>query len=580
MKSLALFLSYAVLLSSVARAAEVVSFNLGAKNRPNVQAVHGISQGPKFEKGWDSHMPDGRNRAAKDWTSGFKRAAVPSVRVHGMGCVDMDHLWRPSTYAGFDPKDTSNYDWTISDECLRNVYDNPSLSDLKSASIRFGHSRAKVADYPSFCQGPDDVDIFAEVCVAIIDRYLNVKGYPVRDFSVWNEPSGGIEHSDYAFYCKGPDDYAAMYIAVWNKAKAKFGNRIRIGAALGLDDFSRTVVAQLKASNVGMDFVDHHSYPNTPSAIPYQVHVKPGGYNMEDIMAEGGFSKTTPIILGEWSRSIGLNYALDGPGASFIAASLIYIDDMGLQRSGGVHNVEQAYLFSSQKVWDGLKPDAPDLNAATVLNWWRDMVGRPAMPSTGGRMPTATTNDELAVLMAGPKAEGKDSNDALALIAHYEADKQKPSRVLPTTGLPFDLQVNLEGIPWQDFKWTQYAKAPKAASLVEVASGKGKGPKVTLGLKMNRNSFSTLRVENAKPSSGGLLGLGLTGIKLKIAIGAAAGVVAILIGVALKCTVFRRPRSAKAGPVPTTLGFFMSELKHEGGEDDESLQTFNPIVQT
>ena len=33
--------------------------------------------------------------ATTNFTSGFNRTAVPSVRVHGMGCIDMDQLWKP-----------------------------------------------------------------------------------------------------------------------------------------------------------------------------------------------------------------------------------------------------------------------------------------------------------------------------------------------------------------------------------------------------------------------------------------------------------------------------------------------------
>ena len=68
----------------------------------------------------------GRADKDGDWTAGLARVGVPKVRTHGMGCVDMDKLWKPCSggantgcgFAGFDAWDDTNYDWTISDACV------------------------------------------------------------------------------------------------------------------------------------------------------------------------------------------------------------------------------------------------------------------------------------------------------------------------------------------------------------------------------------------------------------------------------------------------------------------------------
>ena len=126
----------------------------------------------------------------------------PQVRVHGMGCIDMDVLWRPfPAYAGQDPANASNYDWGIADQCMANVYADPNLPHLR-AFVRFGHSRAMVADHPDFCQGPDDLNVFAAVCLAVLHRYRRAMGYQLSDVSVWNEPANEIEQSTSAFYCR------------------------------------------------------------------------------------------------------------------------------------------------------------------------------------------------------------------------------------------------------------------------------------------------------------------------------------------------------------------------------------------
>jgi hypothetical protein len=59
-----------------------------------IRSMHGVSQGPVQEIDWLRNIPR-PNKERKDWTAGFNRTAVPAVRTHGMGCVDMDRLWNP-----------------------------------------------------------------------------------------------------------------------------------------------------------------------------------------------------------------------------------------------------------------------------------------------------------------------------------------------------------------------------------------------------------------------------------------------------------------------------------------------------
>ena len=61
----------------------------------DVRAVHGVSQGPVVEAAWLDHMPRSISED-QDFASNFAAADVPAVRVHGMGCVDMDQLWAPT----------------------------------------------------------------------------------------------------------------------------------------------------------------------------------------------------------------------------------------------------------------------------------------------------------------------------------------------------------------------------------------------------------------------------------------------------------------------------------------------------
>lgn len=226
----------------------------------------------------------------------------------------------------------------------------------------------------------------------------------MRDFSVWNEPahtittaalSGGADYSP--FYCRGPHEYApardrrgrrlpltlppadivtccrysATYMAVYSRAKAQFGDAVQIGIALSAaQPFSRTVLADLKGNGSSFDFVDNHQYPNTPSALPWSIYGRPA-MNIEYALEEAGFERTTRISIGEWSRSIGLNYATDGPGAAFVACGLTYLNAMTSANSGGAHNVADAYLFAASKIWTASSATQwQDRPAAAVLDWW------------------------------------------------------------------------------------------------------------------------------------------------------------------------------------------------------------------
>ena len=273
-----------------------------------VGAIHGISQGPHLEGSWLAHLAR-PIKADGDWTAGIARAGVPTVRTHGMGCLDMDVLWRPCSggagtgckFAGFDAWDMDNYDWAFPDACLAKVYANAALPHL-NASIRLGHSRAFRPEYPSFCEGPDDVAVFANVSAAIMRRYLVQKGYPVRDFTVWNEPTNDLYHHDTTFdgdnaaarpspfYCRSPGTYAAMYAAVWKRKEAMFASRIQLGVALDRSDYGREVVAYLKGTRSSFDFVDTHHYHPTPSLMPYNVHGAPGNKSLESVLMGGAYS--------------------------------------------------------------------------------------------------------------------------------------------------------------------------------------------------------------------------------------------------------------------------------------------------
>ena len=435
-----------------------------------------------------------------------------------------------------------------------------------------------VEDYPDFCQGPDDLDVFAAVCLAVMHRYREVMGYQLSDVSVWNEPANEIEQSTSAFYCRdaarctyhcGPRHNAvrpepalanslafgistassiftatsytattrlecrrtgvlgslahapcgrprsradaAMYAAVYRAIKPAFGAEVRIAVSGGNSNFTRDVLTALRGeSGVGVDMLDVHIYPDQPSAIPWRIYGRPD-LSVESMLEETGWDRGTPIQLGEWSRSIGLNYAFDGPGAAFVACGLAHINALGATNSE--HNVELSYLFAASKIWDGTRPESPDINAATVFNWWHQMsaptgtgaaAGPPRMLATTGTDFTSqsarTTGAELTVVAADRTVDTGGGGEVLVLVSQYT---KGPTDVTPPSTLAcFDLAVTVSNVPWDRWTWTQYANEAGAA-LAAVAWGCGTGPNATLALQMHGNSYTGISVARAVPATPG-----------------------------------------------------------------------------
>ena len=255
----------------------------------------------------------------------------------------LDNLWL--RYAGEDPTLAANYNWTIVDECVRAWYFNPTIP--VEMFVRFGHSHANHSLHPYFATPPDDFNVFAGVCLGIV-RHLN-SGWDsgwnlaVRDFTVWNEPSSTIElGGDCPFWTGSARQYAELYAAVYRAIMPEFGAAVRIGAAvngalsqeqcppLGASVFDHCfdwhILTNISVLGVPLDFAEFHWYGRKPALLP-QILVAEGARALGKLSLEGslvaaGFPRSTPILLGEWSRFIPV-YAMDAPGAAFLACCLV-----------------------------------------------------------------------------------------------------------------------------------------------------------------------------------------------------------------------------------------------------------------
>jgi hypothetical protein len=203
-----------------------------------------------------------------------------------------------------------------------------------------------------------------------------------------------------------------------------------------------------------------------------KIYAGPSGSTLEGMLEDTGWPKDTPLLIGEWSRSIGQDYAQDVPGAAFLACGLVHLNDMGKHNSRGLHNIEQAFVYASSKVWAGEGGACADLNAAMLWNVWSkmavgellepkvastphmlDVVLQLAEPTPQSQAPT----DELCAL-AGRTAEGT-TNAAPAinvLLGHYRGTSGTSN---PSILSPFALTVDIISLPWGSagrWAWEHY----------------------------------------------------------------------------------------------------------------------------
>lgn len=117
------------------------------------------------------------------------------------------------------------------------------------------------------------------------------------------------------------------------------------------------------------------------------------------------------------------------------------------------------------------------------------MLGAQMLNTSGGVM-----GGDLSVLAARQSGGGVD--EVLALISHYRTyAKGTPaqSNDQPPTLDCFALTVQLRGVPWEAWTWTQYSNLG-AGALTANAWGSGTGASAELSLRMHGNSFTSIHL--------------------------------------------------------------------------------------
>jgi hypothetical protein len=459
-----------------------------------INDIRGVSRGVIWDSEFLNHTAD-RDDRSKNFTFGYGSSRTAYGRTHGTGCVDMDLLWRPfPSYDGQDATDPSNYDWASVDACMLGFYNNSALPAKVSAFVRLGHSRAWLAEYPAFSLPPDNFAVWAQVCLQII-RHLNDGWdhgfhFAVRDFSIWNEPAVSPRISPTSPFWRGTAaQYACLYSASYSTIKTAFADEVRVGPCLGLGQFDRDVLGNLTGNCASkIDFVDMHLYKRRPwdfgTCIPLA----------EQQLVSAGFSATTPLLIGEWSRQIPL-YAQDIPGAAFVASALTTFN--AVHPSNSNHAVERVFLFAAPFLWSGLPPYAAG-DAGVVWNVWEYMSRvTPVMvySNFSDSQPPADCCrfSVLAGKSGKPNGASTTTEEVTLLVTYYNTTDG--SHKAPEQGharWPVVLRAQL---PWNGgaFSW-EHKTQDKGASLRVVDTGEGTGNLAAIATTLKTNTYSVIRI--------------------------------------------------------------------------------------
>jgi len=457
-----------------------------------IPRIHGTVNGPLVEKWWrdgSAACDNYPNWWTADFTERFEQVDIPAVRPHGAGAIDINAIWTPWPSYDADVDHPANYDFTIADRFVASTI---GVTDVIG---RFGFSKGNInLEGCDWAHPPPPLE-FAAVCGRIIAHFNQGwnwdeatwgpwhEGWRIGDWIVWNEP--GYNVNAQGWWTGTPQEFAELYDAVVTEVK-RVDPSVHIGPSMDKGDFGDGFFEAWATINPrpAIDHVDIHMYGDSPLQLPWQVYAAPpdddGPANWEDYFESVGLPRSTPIILGEWSRRIP-HYAVDGPGGAYIMCGLSLLADMAEQPSG-LHHIKMACLFSVGKIWSGATqaPQNPTLGGVAMHVYGEQLAARTPNRLAVESPPNESKDVPTLTGIAGVSASGR----RMALVvSQYD-------RTIPDAyGDAFPIDVvwrNLPGGPFQYARWSYLG----AGSGVPVEVGFAQGEHFErLGVEMIGNSI-------------------------------------------------------------------------------------------
>ena len=422
--------------------------------------IHGTVNGPLVEQWWrdgSAACDNYPNWWTSDFTPRFEQVGIPAVRAHGAGALDFNNIWTSWPDYGPDVNDPANYDFTIADRFVASTI---GVTDVIG---RFGFSKGNVnINGCDWAHPPPPVE-FAAICGHIVAHFNHGwnwddatwgpwhEGWRINRWIVWNEPYYNV--TAMGWWTGTPDEYADLYDAIATEVKA-IDSTADIGPCLNLEAFSHQFMARIQTLDPQppIDFVDVHMYGDSPLQFPWRVYAAPpdedGPSNWEDFFEHVGLPRSTPLVIGEWNRTIP-NYAVDAPGAAYIMCSLSLLANLA-EQPGGLHHVSMACLFAVGKLWHGTTttPQTPTAGGGVAMHFYGEQLAMHAPNRLRVTAPPLTSGDEpVLTAIAG----ASDSHRRFTLIvSQYDADNPNAWGDLFPMDVSFD---NLRGTAFQFARW-------------------------------------------------------------------------------------------------------------------------------
>lgn len=374
-------------------------------------------QGVNGAPGEGTHKPEkfvfGGWNIPGDWdaTAGYRRARVDLVRTHdsyGPGDIDArfgDASSGPDAVIPYargrlsifpdpdaDPNDPKSYNFGPTDKLIASIKN-------VGAEVIFRLGRSEGSDVAP----PKNLDRYAAVAKHIVLHYnrgwANGFRYGIRYWEVWNEPDLGR-----MFWGGTPQRYFEMYGKLARAVKQADPRAQVGGPAIArpnddnpyFDDF----LDYVRAQQLPLDFYSWHWYA-TDSNDPLDVIRV--GREVRTRLDEHGFT-TTRSVLDEWNYGLLEPLPPDLQRASFVASSLIYMQDAPIDISA---------LYRADNVF-GKDGTTPNKTGQALI-----ALGR--MKDTPARLTVEGADTDGFAVQAGRSTNGRTIQ---VLISNYEIPRQ------------------------------------------------------------------------------------------------------------------------------------------------------------
>ncbi|MFP8872353.1 MAG: hypothetical protein VCB43_13640, partial [Myxococcota bacterium] len=455
-----------------------------------------VTNGPVISSQPDQEPPC-QNYSPADHSAAFVDLQIPQVRTHGGAETDMNLIWIPyPNYAGFSASEETNYDWSRADQALQQIIAVGSQPFLRIGQSKNGTPGNLCDPNLDSTVVPDDLQVFAEVVRHILMHFMNGwdsgHSYDIGWVEIWNE----FYIND--FWSGTGTQAAELYEAVYNEVKPSFPD-VMLGPSINRPATTNPIPTDfwnyIQANNVPVDFVVPHMYAERPEHMEDRVYKKTAK-SWETLFALAGLPTDTPIVNGEWNRSIGCSLESGRgntiPGGAFVAASLITM--AGMHPDNGPHNLMMSHLFSARfQIWtQSLWPKAPGIGLSAYASLANDTPQRLAL---SGDYANGTDIDFRA--LAGRSEDGERVN---LLVSYYDVSIDAcPDNSHTTTVIP--LSISIDNLPWGDaaFTWQRWVHSSNFSMTLE-ASGSESGGSFSTSQSMHSNELEVYRLVGPAPA--------------------------------------------------------------------------------